>query len=218
MLTAALSSLSSVSDGTPARVFLLSPADVNGIRARHILRPGARSELALRYREGRLPIEDAFAYMSALYFRGKLAYARAFADSAGREIDAALVITAGFGLVPFGWTLDPDRVRKLKRVDVSSASRAYRRPLEQSSAGLASRLTHDSDEVVLLGSVATGKYLDVLLPIFGSRLRFPKAFVGTGDMRRGSMMLNAARDGEQLEYVDCSHARSTRPQAAKRLA
>ena len=194
---------------SPARVFLLSPADVNGIRAGHILRTGGKSQLARRYREGTLAIEDAYAYMSALYFRGKLAYARAFADSGGREIQAALVITQGFGLVPFGWLLDPERVRRLRRVDIDCSSRAYRRPLETSAAELASRLT-DDDQVVLLGSVATGKYVDVLLPVFGSRLRFPRVFVGTGDMRRGSLMLHAARDGVELDYVDCSHIRSTR--------
>lgn len=189
-------------------MFLLSPADVNGIRARHILRAGARNDLALRYREGCLAIEDAFAYMSALYFRGKLAYARAFATCGERPIEPARVITAGYGLVPFGWLLDPERIRKLRRTEVSLDCRAYVQPLKKSCLELASHLT-ESDEVVLLGSVATGKYLEILLPIFGERLRFPRAFVGTGDMRRGSMMLHAARDGVELEYVDCSHVRST---------
>ena len=55
-------------------------------------------------------------------------------------------------------------------------------------------------QVVLLGSVATGKYLDLLLPIFGSRLFYPSVFAGTGDMRRGSLMLKAARSGIELGY------------------
>jgi hypothetical protein len=54
--------------------------------------------------------------------------------------------------------------------------------------------------VVLLGSVARGKYVDVLLPIFGDRLRFPIEFVGRGDMSRGGLLLRAAASGVELVY------------------
>ncbi len=62
------------------RIFLLSPANCNGVRAGWILRPEARSELAQRLRnpEG-ASLAEVFSFLSALYFRGKLAYARAFA-------------------------------------------------------------------------------------------------------------------------------------------
>jgi hypothetical protein len=53
----------------------------------------------------------------------------------------------------------------------------------------------------LRGSVATGKYLDVLLEALGDRLRFPVAFVGRGDMSRGALLLRAARSAEELEYA-----------------
>src|ERR1041384_325631 len=71
-----------VSRGGPPmrRIFLLSPANCNGARARWIVRPNARSELALRLRgPAGAPLGEVFAVFSALYFRGKLAYARAFA-------------------------------------------------------------------------------------------------------------------------------------------
>ena len=55
--------------------------------------------------------------------------------------------------------------------------------------------------MVLLGSVASPKYVDVLTAIFGERLRFPIAFVGRGDMSRGGLLLRHARDGVELEYV-----------------
>ena len=54
--------------------------------------------------------------------------------------------------------------------------------------------------MILLGSVASGKYVDVLLPIFGERLLFPGSFVGRGDMSRGGLMLRAVAAGEELEY------------------
>src|SRR5207249_11010874 len=56
-------------------------------------------------------------------------------------------------------------------------------------------------EVVLLGSIASGKYVEPLLPIFGSRLVFPRDFVGRGDMSRGGLMLRSATAGQELEYI-----------------
>jgi hypothetical protein len=54
---------------------------------------------------------------------------------------------------------------------------------------------------VLLGSIASPKYVDVLLDIFGNRLRFPRDFVGRGDMSRGGLLLRRAREGVELEYA-----------------
>lgn len=59
-----------------------------------------------------------------------------------------------------------------------------------------------SARVVLLGSVATGKYVDLLRPVFGDRLLFPRIFAGAGDMQRGAMLLRAVRENEELEYVN----------------
>jgi hypothetical protein len=59
---------------------------------------------------------------------------------------------------------------------------------------------HRDAEFVLLGSVATGKYVDVLLEVVGERLLFPTAFIGRGDMSRGALLLRAARDGRELAY------------------
>lgn len=188
-------------------VFLLSPADVNGRRAEHITRRGAKGALAQRYRNGDLEVQDAYAYISALYFRGKLAYARAF--GAGREsLPDALVIVPGYGLVPFGWILDQERVRRIRRTELRSDCAAYVRPLQRDVRRLAEGL-REGDRVILLGSVATGKYVDVLAPLLGPYLRFPAMFVGTGDMRRGAMMLNAVRNGAELEYAGIEAERST---------
>ena len=180
-------------------IFLLSPANVNGRRGEHITRPGASGALALRYQAGELTVEEAFAYISALYFRGKLAYARAFARDR-EDTPGALVIVPGFGLVPFGWILDAERMKKLKRTAVDASRPSYRKPLESSIKTLAACLG-SQDRVVLLGSVATGKYLDILVPLLGQRLMYPGAFAGTGDMRRGALMLRAAAAGVELDYA-----------------
>lgn len=181
-----------------ATIFLLSPANVNGRRAEHFTRKGASGALALGYQAGELAIDEAFAYISALYFRGKVAYAREFGSGRG-EVSGAQIIVPGFGLVPFGWVLDAERMKKLRRTSVDAATPAYRKPLERSVRALASELRGD-DRVVLLGSLATGKYLDVLVPLLGERLMYPALFAGTGDMRRGALMLRAAAARAELAY------------------
>ena len=59
---------------------------------------------------------------------------------------------------------------------------------------------------MLLGSVASPKYTDILTGIFGSRLRFPLAFVGRGDMSRGGLLLRRAQEGTELDYVPIAGA------------
>jgi hypothetical protein len=41
--------------------------------------------------------------------------------------------------------------------------------------------------VALLGSIATDKNLSVLTDVLGRRLRFPREFVGRGDVSRGGL-------------------------------
>jgi len=205
------------------KLFLLSPASATGRRALQLAAPRAGFAAAgrLRSAEG-LPIGEAFCFMSALYFRGKLAYARRFASAWAESAELAeqpgaggasgaemrvvpgsgsiLIIAPGFGLVSPEWPLTAERLRRLARTPVDPARRAYSAPLRRHARELASRLPAAA-RIVLLGSIATGKYLDLLLPILGERLLFPRAFAGAGDMRRGAMMLRAAASGEELEYA-----------------
>lgn len=163
-----------------------------------------------------MAIEQAFAFMSALYFRGKVAYAQRFATPPEGVGAGAWVIAPGFGLVPFGWRMNIDRFKKLKRTEVDAKRPSYCRPLQKEAKSLAAQLPDDT-RVVLLGSIATGKYVDVLWPIFGERLVFPRCFVGLGDMSRGGLMLRAARSGEEFEYsglnVQRSNAKGTKRRA-----
>lgn len=197
----------------PSRVFLLSPAHSGGKRAELLLRSEARFPLAERLRAGGgASLGEAFSFLSGLYFRGKLAYARTFGrPPAG--VPGALVITTNRGL------LDPDirvgigDLRAFGGVDIRSDEPKYREPLERDLA----RLAGDSDlELVLLGSVATGKYVDVLLDVVGERLLFPTDFVGRGDMSRGALLLRAARERTELAYEPVATALRRGPRPGKR--
>ena len=172
-------------------IFLLSPAYCGGRRAGILLNPRSPAVTSQALRAGTLSLGGAFAFMSGLYFRGKLAYAERF----GR----ALVITPTRGLQPPSLPFNLALLREFAVGDVSLESPIYRAALERDIEAMARKLTRGS-QVVLLGSVASGKYVDVLLPILGDRLRYPTAFVGRGDMSRGGLMLRSAASGNELEY------------------
>jgi hypothetical protein len=183
-----------------ARVFLLSPANCSGERCQLLLRPGASFELAreLQSSEG-ARLRDVFEFLSGLYFRGKLAYADRFARPPARGT-GAFVITAGDGLLNLDERIRPDDLRRFAEVSIDPRNPRYRLPLERDARVLAKKLGARG-EAVLLGSIATAKYTQVLLGIFAGRLRFPSAFIGRGDMSRGSIMLRCARAGLELEYL-----------------
>ena len=154
--------------------------------------------MKLRSREG-ASIGEVFTFMSALYFRGKLAYASAFAQ-APDGWDGVQVIVPGYGLRPAADRIDIRELRKIARVDGDLDEKRYTRPLRRDAARLADQL-QPNEKVVLLGSIATRKYLDPLQDVLGSRLHYPQAFVGLGDMSRGSLMLKCAAEGRELDYV-----------------
>ena len=188
-----------------SRIFLLSPAYAGGQRARMIMSERAQFELARRLRsENRPTLGEVFAFLSGLYFRGKLAYANAFTQPAPR-MSGVLVITPNRGLVPAGSPIGIEDLRDFGRVNIDEDDPRYREPLERDAKKLAKRLTANC-EVVLLGSVATGKYVDILLAHFGTRLRFPADFVGRGDMSRGGLLLRCAVDRNELPYISVAGA------------
>ena len=169
-----------------------------------MLREGATFPLALRLRDGHLTLGEAFSFISGLYFRGKIAYAKAFAQPPANT-NGVLVITAGGGLVPSETLLTREDLCSLSAASISLSDERYRLPLERDARLLAKQIGPKC-EVVLLGSVATPKYVDPLLKIFGDRLLFPAEFAGRGDMSRGGLMLRCARGGEQLTYVPVATA------------
>lgn len=197
-----------------SRIFLLSPANLSGLRAKQLTSPRASFDAAVRYRSSEgVAIAEAMAFMSALYFRGKIAYARQFAKpSPNLAGDGIYVIAPGFGLVPQDWAITQERMKKLRVTPVDTAKRTYTRPLREHAGAIASAIGSEPEaEVVLLGSVASGKYVDILWPLFGEQLRFPAAFAGLGDMARGGLMLRAARAGRELEYTTLDAPRHRAP-------
>ncbi len=181
------------------RVFLLSPANASGERMRILLRPEAQFDLAQRLRQGAATLGEAFEFTSGLYFRGKLMYARTFARTPD-GVPGVLVIAPGAGLVPAEAPVDVAQIKRLGNVPVDAADRRFRQPLED-AARLVLRALTPRTEIVLLGSIASTKYVDPLLGIFGERLLFPPSFVGRGDMSRGGLLLRCARAGTELEYA-----------------
>lgn len=153
----------------------------------------------MRTPEG-VPLGEVMSFLSGLYFRGKLRYARAFARPPAGLDEGVFVITPHRGLVSPNAPLTLDELRAAGRVDIRADNRRYRRPLEATAAALGTLLGADG-EAVLLGSVATGKYVDVFQKTFGDRLRFPVEFVGRGDMSRGGLLLRCVRDDKELDYV-----------------
>jgi hypothetical protein len=182
---------------TKRRVFLLSPANLSGRRAGYLLSPRSKFELATRVGGEGAPLGEVFSFVSGLYFRGKLAYARAFAEE---EFESVHVITAARGLMSPLARIVHDDLRAMADVKIHHENLLYRSPLVRDAAKLAAELDED-DEVVLLGSIATPKYLEPLSEVLGARLRVPAEFIGRGDMSRGALMLRAVREMKPLEYV-----------------
>jgi hypothetical protein len=189
---------------TVQTVFLLSPAHCGGRRAEILLSERAAFPLAVQLREAGAPIGDVFSFLSGLYFRGKLAYSRAFARS-GSAPHGVLVITPGRGLVSPDVIVTLADLRAIAEVGVTPEEPRFSEPLERDSVALASALSGD-DRVVLLGSIATGKYVDVIERHLDGRLRFPGDFVGRGDMSRGGLMLRCVLSEQELEYVPVAGA------------
>jgi hypothetical protein len=192
-------------------VFLLSPAHLGGKRATLLLREEAAFPLAVRLREpGGVALGEAFSFLSGLYFRGKLAYATRFARPPV-GVAGVQVITANRGLVAADAAVSGAELRAFGSVDIRAEDPRYRAPLVEDVARLAE---HTGLELVLLGSVATGKYVDVLLDVVGERLLFPPDFVGRGDMSRGALLLRSAREGRELSYEPVAGAlRRLRPRS-----
>jgi hypothetical protein len=180
-------------------IFLLSPAKLAGARGDVVLGPEAESPLARELRSGGVPLGELFSFVSSLYFRGKVAYARAFARPL-MGAPGALVITPGEGLLPLDERVNLDRLRTWATVEVDARNKRFTDPLLRQAVTLV-RAHGATTRFVLLGSVASKKYVEPLVRAFGYRLFFPSDFVGRGDMSRGGLMLRAASSGEELTYA-----------------
>lgn len=193
------------------RVFLLSPARIGGPRSHMLMREEAEFDLAVRLRNGGATIGEIYAFISGLYFRGKMAYTDAF-GAAPRGVSPAMVITPGIGMVSPDTILTYDRLKAIAQVPVEANNVAYSVPFLRDAVRL-DQQAGPNCSYVLLGSIATEKYTSPLLQVFGDRLLFPAEFVGRGDMSRGGLMLRCAHNAEELSYIAVQGAvrRGNRP-------
>ncbi len=197
---------------TPLRIFLLSPARLDGVRAQQLFAPKTSFPLArnLRTREG-VPLGEVYRFLSSLYFRGKLAYARRFGrppstdegdegDEGGGWLEAgALVITPSRGLLPPDSRVCLEHLEEFREVPIGATEPRFRKPLVRDAALLREALGPDG-QAILLGSIATPKYTQPLREALGDRLMFPKELIGRGDMSRGGLLLRCVESGTELTY------------------
>ena len=203
-------------DARPPRVFLLSPARLDGARGKLLFHPATLFPIAraLRTRDG-CAIGEVFRFVSGLYFRGKLAYASAFArPPKGAEWmrGGALVITQNRGLLPAETRVCLEHLEAFASTDIHANEPSFRKPFERDASLVAEALGGDG-EAVLLGSIASAKYIDPLVSVLGERLLFPTDFVGRGDMSRGGLLLRCVDERRELEYSAVTGAarRGSRP-------
>lgn len=196
----------------PDQIFLLSPANCSGRRAALLGNERAQFYLARKLRSEGAALGEVFSFLSGLYFRGKLTYARAFAREEAKS-SAIWTVTAGRGLVHSETIITFDDLRAFQEVPIDIDEPRYRKPLLTDALQLAERLSLNG-RAILLGSIASDKYVPILHEAFGERLVFPQAFVGRGDMSRGGLLLRAVDAGEELKYIPVmtSVRRGTRPE------
>jgi hypothetical protein len=181
------------------QLFILSPANSGGERAKLLFNPRARFDLAKKLQAGELlPLGEVFSFLSGLYFRGKYLYAQAYAKPPA-GLSGAYVITSNSGLLPAAQPVSLEILRGFGSVPIDPKEENYSLPLKRDAQRLAQ--SAPNCRFILLGSIGTKKYVEILLDSFGERLFFPASFVGRGDMSRGGLLLRSAAEGEELEYI-----------------
>jgi hypothetical protein len=183
----------------PPTIFLLSPANLAGIRGKRLLQGTARFDLSLRLQSSQATLGEVFSFVSGLYFRGKLAYASQFARPP-LGISGVRIITSSSGLLPPEYLASLDWLRVTIESSIHPDNPQYRDPLVRDAQLICSSLPQGA-RVVLLGSIATPKYVAPLLEVFGNRLFYPLDFAGRGDMSRGSLLLRCTRENRELRYA-----------------
>src|SRR5258705_211099 len=142
-----------------------------------IFSPRAGFDLARRLQHGEsLPLAEIFTFLSGLYFRGKVAYARTFANGGSGQC-AVWVITTNRGLLKIDQPVSLEELRNFSDVNIDHQDARYRKPLQRDARRILKQFGPETD-IVLLGSISTKKYVDCLVEVFGAQLKFPVDFVG----------------------------------------
>lgn len=184
--------------GETQTVFLLSPANLTGVRGKRLLQGSSRFELSLRLQSSQATLGEVFSFVSGLYFRGKLAYASQFARPP-LGISGVRIITSSSGLLAPEYLASLEWLRAMTESSIDRDNPRYRDPLIRDAQLICGSLPQGA-RVILLGSIATPKYVAPLLEVFGARLFYPLDFAGRGDMSRGSLLLRCTRENRELSY------------------
>jgi hypothetical protein len=180
-------------------IYLLSPANASGQRAKALLHPLATFDLAKKLRTTGISLGAAFSFMSSLYFRGKLTYATTFWTPT-KEVPGSLIITPSRGLVRPETTVNLAELTEIVGDRIAADNPRYRDPLERDLRTLSEAIGQQF-QVVFLGSIASRKYIPLLLQILGERVVVPRAFIGMGNMQRGASLLRCSRERCELDYI-----------------
>lgn len=130
-----------------------------------------------------------------------------------------MVIVPGLGLLPPDTVLCHEQLQAISDIPIDTGNENYTAPFLR-DAKLLNERAGSNCQYVLLGSIATDKYTQTLLHVFGKRLLFPVEFVGRGDMSRGGLMLRRTQTAEELSYIAVEGAirRGRRPSKLAPLA
>ena len=188
------------------RTFLLSPADATGKRAHKLIAATSdkESDLVRRLRGGGVELGEVFTSISTLYFRGQLAYAAAFSGPP-THLPSTLIIPSCGGLLEPKTLVTLADVTSLSQTRIRGDDSAFRDPLERDLRRLSEELGSDG-RAIFLGSLATRKYVPLLLDVLGHRLYVPRLFLGAGNMRRGFLLLQSVCEGRELDYISARNA------------
>jgi len=195
-------------------IFLLSPGNASGVKGQRLLNPDSQFQLALRLRESGAPLGVVYEFISSLYFRGKLQYAEYF-QCPPPGVAGVHVIT-GAGLMLPETVVSIDQFRRLSAIAIDADNPDYRLPLHRDLCRLR-EVANSETNVVLLGSIATSKYITPLLSVFGEQLLVPRDFVGRGDMSRGSLLLKCCSSASPLTYLPAAGLTLNRKPTKKKL-
>ncbi|MEP6692288.1 MAG: hypothetical protein ABJD07_14095 [Gemmatimonadaceae bacterium] len=181
-----------------ARIFILSPATAHGKKGRVLLEHPPRTPVAKELREHGMPIGSVFRYLSGLYFNGKLAYARAFAQPPASMREGVYILTTTDGLVPAETRISTADLERFAGAELGNP--AGRAALDASARELA-RAMGNACDIVFLGSVAGDKYTGLLEPVFRDRLIFPRELLNRGQLARGALLLTCVIEERELDYA-----------------
>jgi hypothetical protein len=131
--------LQPVCEPSLSRVFLLSPANTSALRGQLLLNKGSQFELAHRIRRQGAPLGEIFSFISSLYFRGKLAYAKAFGNSPP-GMPSMLALTTSRGLLSPKTTITLNELIEMSGVPIDLGDSRYREPLVRDARALADHL------------------------------------------------------------------------------